>query len=433
MRGLLYGFRKWLADGTPQHAYVGPCGKAPYQHAGVGGTTTIDWMASGSVGKQLPGWLRAANPQRVYLMVGTNDVIAARSNPPAIDLSVERMATLVGALAKTYPSISFVVGCIPNFEGSPSSDLNQLVHNYNAGLKSAIPALGLGNVRVIDAMGLYNTTVTSGKPVSADGTHPNDAGYLLMAKGLLPFFGGDAASVKTPDGGSMTDDGAKVVPEPANAMLNGPMQWTMGPRHEVVTRDRGGAGEPEVLIYAPTEAAAFHRRVVVPWLASAQRASKKWGVPVSFILATIEAESGGDPRAKGPPNGIGLMQLDAAAAKQGHSDEELMDDPDLNIDLGARVFAMNIKRYGLDLPHLSSAYNCGTALPRPGTLWGLCAAAQAYLTRVVLANNTYLLKEAGVSTSPKSGSWVSGALLALGAVVAVVAIPWGKVVHRGGR
>lgn len=93
------------------------------------------------------------------------------------------------------------------------------------------------------------------------------------------------------------------------------------------------------------------------WEPLACSAAKEFGVPSHWILGMIFAESGGIPTARSPVGAIGLMQLFSPAAKQGFSDNELLD-PATNIRLGARLIAV-LYRDGDELPQIASKYNAG--------------------------------------------------------------------------
>ena len=427
--GLRYGYRKLLADATPQHQYVGPCGRAPYQHAGVGGSTTHDWTADGAYGgKKLENWIASTSPTWIHLTVGTNDAISGAEDP---SIPASRVASILGALARKRPNVTHTAGTIPRFRGSPTSALNRYVDAFNVALHESIADLDLANVHLIDAVASYDAALAAGEDVTVDGTHPNDRGYALLARDLAPAFGGTIATSDT-----------KVEPPPATGLV-GPMKWEIGPRLEVITRERGGAGDPEVLVFAPKDADAFFSNVVRPWGAAIAAACARHGIPwaTPYALAIENAEAGGNPRAlrHEPPSdrypngltGVGLFQLTDPSIKKGYTDEQLFD-PDLNIDLGVQAIAYQVKRYGKDLPRLASAYNCGSATASPGSLWGLCAYQQAYITRVVLAANTMILRGAGVPTSRKDdGNTLVAAAVAAVGVAAFVVVPWRKILSRG--
>jgi len=99
----------------------------------------------------------------------------------------------------------------------------------------------------------------------------------------------------------------------------------------------------------------------------AEVASTKHGVPVDLILAIIQAESSGRPGAFNPEKGgnpsTGLMQLRFTTA-QGlgyKGKQEGLYDPAVNVDLGAKYLAQQMKRYKGDLASTISSYNAGTA------------------------------------------------------------------------
>ena len=76
----------------------------------------------------------------------------------------------------------------------------------------------------------------------------------------------------------------------------------------------------------------------VEWIQAAERAARKYGVPIEWILATIIVESGGRPSVRGDADGrsVGLMQINAVAhAGEGVTATMLLN-PMTNIDWGTR-------------------------------------------------------------------------------------------------
>jgi hypothetical protein len=144
--------------------------------------------------------------------------------------------------------------------------------------------------------------------------------------------------------------------------------------------------------------------VLERWGRAATEAARVYGVPVHWVLGVIHRESGGNPGAKSSDGGYGLMQLTSAAAKQGHSGEELLADPELNIRLGVRLMRA-VMREGDSLVEVASKYNAGGSRdlrPHPSQTspWGYRETA-GHITGVVTAANTAI--ELGVGVGGNGG------------------------------
>lgn len=108
------------------------------------------------------------------------------------------------------------------------------------------------------------------------------------------------------------------------------------------------------------------------WRALAAQESARWGsvygvsVPVDTVLAVIQAESSGRPRAKRTePDGRvsrGLMQvLDPTARELGLADVQQLYIPVVGISTGVKYLAQQLKRYRGNLANAIAAYNAGSA------------------------------------------------------------------------
>jgi len=157
------------------------------------------------------------------------------------------------------------------------------------------------------------------------------------------------------------------------------------------------------------EYAAFQTRVLDRWGSIIQKHATRTGVDPRHIAATIYVESGGNPTAvsndPGGTHGYGLMQLTADILKKGHSNDELLSNPDLNVQLGTDYLAAIIAQQGnpRDIPRINSAYNCGAPYPRSNA-WGLCG-YPGYLDRIVATWNDQVMrisapKQAGFPWKP---------------------------------
>jgi lysophospholipase L1-like esterase len=127
-------------------------------------------------------WLMLYRPQIVLLFIGTNDIIQRYD----VSHAPNRLSLLIDEITFTLPKSTLIVASVtPLDDGklyarkgfSSSVDFNANIIAYNA----AIPSL----VRWEDAQGKHVRYVDmyDAVPVAdiADGIHPDDAGYALMA------------------------------------------------------------------------------------------------------------------------------------------------------------------------------------------------------------------------------------------------------------
>lgn len=126
------------------------------------------------------------------------------------------------------------------------------------------------------------------------------------------------------------------------------------------------------------------------WAPLAARMARRHQVPVSWVLAVIYAESGGNPRAVAPDGGIGLMQIMPGSHR---TTKRAMLDPQANVDKGTSILRQLMK-LGLDLPPAASGYNAGldtTQKPHVSTQspWGM-RETTGHIDRVVKANNWFV-------------------------------------------
>lgn len=99
-------------------------------------------------------------------------------------------------------------------------------------------------------------------------------------------------------------------------------------------------------------------------------AAKRYSVPIELLEAISTVESGGNPKAYNKnSNGsydIGHMQINSAwlptLARYG-IDEEKLQDPCINTNIGAWVLAQNVARFGLTW-NAVGAYNAATESKR---------------------------------------------------------------------
>lgn len=130
----------------------------------------------------------------------------------------------------------------------------------------------------------------------------------------------------------------------------------------------------------PTPAAP----VVADPRALVRAAAARAGLPPAFVESVAKTESGFDPKALSPKGAIGVMQLMPSTAKAMGADPN---DPEQNIDAGARLLRELLLKYNGDVVKALAAYNAGEpavdhyqgVTPYPET--------QHYVNTVV---NTYL-------------------------------------------
>jgi len=86
-----------------------------------------------------------------------------------------------------------------------------------------------------------------------------------------------------------------------------------------------------------------------------EKASLKYGIPKEILMAIISIESGFNPRAynknKDGTEDRGLMQVNyqhnlSLMKEYGITDPEQLYDPELNIEIGARILYENYKKFG---------------------------------------------------------------------------------------
>jgi hypothetical protein len=166
---------------------------------------------------------------------------------------------------------------------------------------------------------------------------------------------------------------------------------------ERVEVDRGQGFEVAQPIETPSVVQTADR--VLEWLPLAETYAEKYGVPVSWILAIIFAESGGNPKAENFCC-AGLMAIFWTVHGKSKAD---MLDPEKNVDYGTSLLAQSRAR-GQDLPGAASVHVAGggtTGTPRKNSLspWGMAEhmwpegqgdGSVGYIDRVVRANNMFV-------------------------------------------
>jgi soluble lytic murein transglycosylase-like protein len=134
------------------------------------------------------------------------------------------------------------------------------------------------------------------------------------------------------------------------------------------------------VIVAPAQADAIEK-----WQSHINEASKRSGIPASWIRAVIAAESNGDPKAVSREGAMGLMQLMPATWDELRAVHRLDSDPfdpRQNILAGTAYLKAMYDRFGY--PGLFAAYNAGPARYEEHLRTGkpLPAETRAYLEKL---------------------------------------------------
>ncbi|MEE4539262.1 MAG: lytic transglycosylase domain-containing protein [Erythrobacter sp.] len=155
----------------------------------------------------------------------------------------------------------------------------------------------------------------------------------------------------------------------------------------IAVRDLPGPGE---LISAriPTSFRARYQNLVAA-------AAHQHGLDPLLVHAIIRQESSYDARARSRAGAIGLMQIMPATGARFGAREDRLEEPELNIDTGARLLASLQRRYHGRLDLMLAAYNAGEgAVARYGENIPPFAETQNYV-RKVRQHYSSLLRENG--------------------------------------
>jgi soluble lytic murein transglycosylase-like protein len=148
-------------------------------------------------------------------------------------------------------------------------------------------------------------------------------------------------------------------------------------------------------------ASSIAARAQDPWSADIAEASRRFGVPVSWIRAVMQMESAGDARAVSPKGAMGLMQIMPETwaelrGRYGFGADPY--DPRDNIQAGAAYLREMHDHYGY--PGLFAAYNAGPRRMDEHLSEGraLPAETQAYLAALGHADVRRVRSALGEST-----------------------------------
>ena len=146
----------------------------------------------------------------------------------------------------------------------------------------------------------------------------------------------------------------------------------------------------------PTEPGYAHRsdlgvRVEVKDLIVKVLGKNQWGLPLSWALGMVYAESRGDESALAPDGGVGLTQITHPSLKGNRTVAELLD-PETNLTIGLGFFYRIASKDPL-LPRAAATYNAGGVYPQDtysrstvANPWKM-RCSLGYIDRVVAAAN----------------------------------------------
>jgi lysophospholipase L1-like esterase len=152
-----------------------PVGSPPYTNLGVSGSFALQ-----AVTQQLPGAI-AQKPNLVSIWLAVND-LNATIEPASF---AESLGQIVDGLVQKTGATIFVgdvpdLRAVPVYAGVDKARLLAGINAYNEAI-AAIAARNPSRVKVVDLFTGSAALVSTGT-VSADGFHPSDEGYQLIAE-----------------------------------------------------------------------------------------------------------------------------------------------------------------------------------------------------------------------------------------------------------
>jgi hypothetical protein len=140
------------------------------EHEGHGGRPVAQVVNDKpGIKEGIEGWLAAAQPDVILLMIGTNDVVEF---PKTVATAPQRLSELLDQIRGLSPNVKLFVATIPPVNGSE----NQMVITYNTELKKVVAAKGAATYLVDIYAALYSTP-SGNYPV-----HPDSTGYDKIAR-----------------------------------------------------------------------------------------------------------------------------------------------------------------------------------------------------------------------------------------------------------
>jgi lysophospholipase L1-like esterase len=138
------------------------------------------FLATGIVSNnQLPGWLSAANPDIVMMMLGTNDTWSSLGNTAILGA----FTTLVGQMRVNNPNVKIIVAQLTpnNYSGCSQCTPNIITLNAAIPQWATDTSTNQSPIMVVDQFTGYDTTTDT-----YDGCHPNDSGNVKIASKWYP-------------------------------------------------------------------------------------------------------------------------------------------------------------------------------------------------------------------------------------------------------
>lgn len=141
-------------------------------------------------------------------------------------------------------------------------------------------------------------------------------------------------------------------------------------------------------------------------------AAQSAGVDRALLMAVIDVESGGNPRAVSPKGASGLMQLMPGTGRR-HGASDLFD-PRQNIGAGARYLKALMRQFG-ELPLVLAAYNAGEgAVQMYGGQMPPYAETMSYVPRVIARYAWYRTMTAADASIQAAKGSAGGRVLLIG-------------------
>jgi len=182
-----------------------------------------------------------------------------------------------------------------------------------------------------------------------------------------------------------------------------------------------GEGVP---VYSPTS--LEHKYLTQTWNNWApqfESSAARFGVPVTWILAAATQETGlwsNNPQRQATISSqdgyssIGIMQpIPSTATMLGYNPAD-RSDPQLNIDMGAKLLAKLVPIYPAGFPMIAAKYNARSVCNPGNDRFNLGGHKGQYVSNVIRYNNTALAL--GIGASSRS-AWLWGVGSALGVLV----------------
>ncbi len=148
----------------------------PKKQEGHSGWTIADGGGRDGLQDEVASWLKSNPPDIVTLMIGTNDVDISLDLPNA----PKRVGTLIDAIIQNSPNALVVVAQIVP---TRTDNENTRIQAFNAGLTPIVKSFADAGKHVIlvDMYGAYTKNADFKNAYLANGLHPSDAGYAVMA------------------------------------------------------------------------------------------------------------------------------------------------------------------------------------------------------------------------------------------------------------